>query len=245
MGKKSDDELKPEMILKLLRKHLKEQRPVTLYNTFHGVPITYEAEIAMIHTDYAGLIVHPYQAVCIQRERRTYLQSRILPSIVRAYPISIDYTNNVVLIKQFQYPKSITVDLFNSWVSPEKQVKVEASSDEKNDFLVKMQEIAALEENRIRVAFEVPDDIGYNREDAIELAFRLEPDGELIQVPGVVCSLTKVRNKDRKRMEVEGLASMGDEISILAYIAKREDQIIAALDKTYQRLRKGKKVRRK
>ena len=68
MAKKSDDELKPEMILILLRKHLKEQRPVTLYNTFHGVPITYEAEVAMVHTDYAGLIVHPYQAVCIQRE---------------------------------------------------------------------------------------------------------------------------------------------------------------------------------
>jgi hypothetical protein len=245
MVNKSDDELKPDMILKMLRKHLKEQRPVTLYNTFHGVPITYEAEVAMIHTDYAGLIVHPYQAVCIQRERRTYLQSRILPSLVRAYPVSIDYTNNVVLLKQFQYPKSISVDLFNSWVAPEKQVKLEASSDERDDFLTKMQEIAALDENRIRVAFEVPEDIAYNREDAIELAFRLEPGGDLLQVPGVVSSLTKVRNKDRKRMEVEGVASMADEISILAYIAKREDQIIAALDKAYQRLRKGKKARKK
>ncbi|MFN2305095.1 MAG: hypothetical protein ACK2TV_15300, partial [Anaerolineales bacterium] len=99
--------------------------------------------------------------------------------------------------------------------------------------------------NRIRVAFEVPEDVSYNREDAIELTFRLEPEGDLLQIEGVVCSLTKVRNKDRKRMEVDGKASMGDEISILAYIAKREDQIMTLLDKTYQKLRKGKKLRTK
>ncbi|MFN2302982.1 MAG: hypothetical protein ACK2TV_04545, partial [Anaerolineales bacterium] len=125
MGNKADEELTPEMILMFLRKHLQEQRPVTLYNTFHGVPITYEAEVAMIHTDFVGLVVHPYQAVCIQRERRTYLQSTILPNMVRAYPVSIDYTNNVVLLKQLQSPKSISVDLFNSWVTPEKTVKIE------------------------------------------------------------------------------------------------------------------------
>jgi hypothetical protein len=245
MGNKADDELKPDMILLLLRKHLKDQRPVTMYNTFYGVPIAYEAEVAMVHTDYAGLLVHPYQAVCIQRERRTYLQSAILPSLVRAYPVSIDYTNHVVMLKKFQYPKSISVDLLNSWVAPEKTVKIEVSSDEGEEFSVKMLEIAALDENRIRVAFEVPEDVAYSREDAIELAFRLESEGDLLQVPGVVCSLAKVRNKARKRMEVEGMASMGDEISILAYIAKREDQIMAALDKTYKKLRKGKKLGKK
>jgi hypothetical protein len=41
-------------------------------------------------------------------------------------------------------------------------------------------------------------------------------------------------------MEVDGKAAMGDEISILAYIAKREDQIRGELDKIYQKLRKGK-----
>jgi len=34
---------------------------------------------------------------------------------------------------------------------------------------------------------------------------------------------------------------MGDEISILAYVAKREDQIMFSLDKAFKKLRKGKK----
>jgi len=56
-----------------------------------------------------------------------------------------------------------------------------------------------------------------------------------------VNSLTKIRSKNLKRMEVEGQATMRDEITILAYIAKREDEIMNQLDKAYKRLRKGKK----
>jgi hypothetical protein len=40
-------------------------------------------------------------------------------------------------------------------------------------------------------------------------------------------------------MEIGGRAAMSDEISILAYIAKREDQIMGQLDSVYQKLRKG------
>jgi thiamine pyrophosphokinase len=57
-----------------------------------------------------------------------------------------------------------------------------------------------------------------------------------------VQSLVKLRNQDKKRMEVDGSAVMMDEVTILAYIGKREDQIMSALDKAYKRLRKGKKA---
>ena len=244
MAKKVNVETGREEILATLRRHLNEQRPITLYNTFNGLPITYEAEVAMIHADYIGLIVHPYQAVCIKQERRTYLESKLLPELVRAHPVSIDYTNNVVLLKQLQVPKSISADLFNSWVAPVKPVSVEISSEEDEDITVKLQEIAVLEDTRVRVVLTVPGDVPYDRQDEIGLTFRLVQGGDLIQVQGVVHSLVKVRNQETRRMEVEGKAAMGDEISILAFIAKREDQIMNALDKAYKKLRKGKKRRK-
>jgi len=240
MAKQTADEVSTEMILSHLRAHLNEQRPVMLYNTYQGVPITFEAEVAMIHPAYVGLIVHPYQAVCIKEERRTYIESKTLPSLVRAYPVSIDYTNQVVMLKRLKIPKSITPDLFNSWVAPEKSVRVEISADNMEDLTVKMIEIAVLEENQIHVAVSVPEDAPFNRLDAVHLAFKLDSKADLIQVQGVVHSLTKIRGQDRKRMEVAGKATMGDEITILAYVAKREDQIMAELDKAYQKLRRGK-----
>jgi hypothetical protein len=240
MAKLTKDQLTIEIIMGRLRSHLNEGRPVTLYNTFKGVPISYEAEVAMIHRDYIGLIVHPYQAVCIKEERRTYLESKSVPALVRAHPMSIDYTNQVVMLTSLKVPTKISADLHNSWVEPEKTVKVDASSEERADFSAPMMEIAVLRNNRVRVVLRVPEDFPYARQDPISLAFRLAPDGGVLQVQGIVQSLVKIRNKKSKRLEVDGQATMGDEISILAYIAQREDAIMAQLDSVYQKLRKGK-----
>lgn len=235
-----------EIILNRLRGHLNEQKPVTLYNTYKGVPITYEADVAMIHPDNTiGLIVHPYQAVCIKHERRTYIESKSLPELVRAYPMTIDYTNQVVVLKQLEFPKSVSTDLYHSWVAPEKEVIIEISSVEQDELTGRLLEIAVLEENEIRIATAVSENTSLQRGDAVELAFHLKGQEGLIQVQGAVQSLTKIRSQDQKRLEVAGTAAMGDEISILAYVAKREDQIMSALDKAYKKLRKGKNRKRK
>ena len=241
MGKLNIEDTTKEKILDNLRQHLQDQRPLTLFNTFQGIPITYEAEVAMVDPNFVGLIVHPYQTVCIKEERRTYLKGKLIPELLRAYPVSIDHVNNIVLLKDFQIPKSISTDLDNSWVSPLKTIKIEVSSETQEDLIVEMMEIAVLEENCVRVAFGVAEDTPYERLDDVALTFRFEHGGDLIFIPGFVNSLTKIRRKNRKRMEVEGQVTMRDEITILAYIAKREDEIMTQLDKAYKKLRKGKK----
>ncbi|MFW5714533.1 MAG: hypothetical protein ACOCYU_07665 [Brevefilum sp.] len=245
MEKNKQKALTAEMILNRLRVHLNEQRPVTLYNIYRGVPITYEADVAMIHPDNTiGLIVHPYQAVCIKHERRTYIESKSLPELIRAYPMSIDYTNHVVLLKKLEFPKSISTDLYHSWVTPEKTVEVDISADENVDITAKLMELAVLEENEIRIGMAVSGSCKMQRGDSVEISFHLRNQEGLIQVQGVVHSLKKIRNQDQKRMEIAGTAAMGDEISILAYVAKREDEIMDGLDKAYRNLRKGKRKRK-
>lgn len=239
MSKLTKDTLTLEIIMGRLRSHLNEGRPITLHNTFRGVPISYEAQVAMIHHEFIGLVVHPYQAVCIKEERRTYIESKSLPELVRAYPMSIDYTNQVVMLKKLKIPHAISVDLHSSWVAPEKAVPVKISGENCKNMVLDLMEIAVLDNNRVRVVLSVPKESPCARLDAVDLAFRLPPNGELVQVQGVVQSLVKIRNQDHKRLEVDGTAPMGDEIAILAYIAKREDQIMSQLDKIYKKLRKG------
>lgn len=240
MTKEPREGLNQEAILTYLRKNLNEQRPVTLYNTYEGIPITYEAEVAMVHPGYIGLVVHPYQAVCIKLERRTYLESKFISELVRAHPVSIDYTNRVVLLRHLKIPNSITKDLYHSWVAPEKQVGV-AILGGKTDLSGQLMEIAVLEQNRIRVVVSVPEDSGFKRHEKVKLSFSLNGGGKPVRVSGEVLSLVKIRNQKLKRLEVEGKAAMKDEITILAFIAKREDQIRNKLEKTYKKLRKVKK----
>ncbi len=235
-----------EMILNSLRTNLNKQKPITLYNIYQGVPITYEADVAMIHPDNTiGLIVHPYQAVCIKHEQCTYIESKSLPELVRAYPVSIDYTNLVAVLKGLEFPKDITSDLYHSWVSPETPVNVEISSDERGEQLGKLLEISVLEENEIRIGIAVDEGAPYACGDSLELTFRLSGQSDLIQVQGMIESLATIPSQDQKRMEVTGTAAMGDEISILAFVAKREDQIKASLEKAYKKLRKGIKRAKK
>lgn len=242
MGKQSKDVIGSEEILASLRMHLTEQRPVTLHNTYQGVPVKTEAEVAMVHTDFVGLIVHPYQAVCIKDARYTFIESKALPEMIRAYPVSIDYTNHVVLLKQLKVPHAITVDLYHSWVAPDKTITVEIHSKDGSTASGEMLGIAVLDDNRVRVVMAVPEDAPYARRDKLSLAFHLESGSDPIWVQGEVKSLVKIRNQSEKRLEVDGRAVMTDEVSILAYIAKREDQIMKALEKAYNKLRKGKRV---
>lgn len=239
------EDITTELIVDRLRENLNQQRPVSLYNSYHGVPITNEAQVAMIHPDFIGLIVHPYQAVCIKLERRTYIGTKTLPTLIRAYPVSIDYTNHVVMVKDLAVPKSITKDLQNSWVAPDKKINVNIRTNEDETFTEKLMEIAVLPGNRIHMVLSVPKDTRFERQDDVELVFRLEHGGSLLHVEGQVNSLTKIRNQDGKRMEVAGKAMMGDEISILTYIARREDEIIGQLAAAYQKLRKRKKAGKK
>ncbi len=245
MRKQTKNKISAGDIMACLRMHLTEQRPVTLYNTFQGVPVKTEADVAMVHDDFLGLIVHPYQAVCIKDARYTFIESKSLPEMIRAYPVSIDYTNLVVMLKELKVPHSITVDLYHSWVAPEKAIDVEISSGNGASLRGEMLGIAVLDDNRVRVVMAVPEDFPHSRRDALWLAFNLEPKGDPISVQGEVHSLVKIRNKPQKRLEVDGRAVMTDEITILAYIARREDQIMTALDKAYKKLRKGKGIRKR
>ena len=240
MRKQTKNKVSTGDIITCLRMHLTEQRPVTLHNTFQGVPVKTEADVAMVHDDFLGLIVHPYQAVCIKDARYTFIESKSLPEMIRAYPVSIDYTNHVVMLKELKVPHSITVDLYHSWVAPEKAIDVEIHSRNGTSQCGEMLGIAVLDDNRVRVVMAVPEDFPHIRKDSLSLAFKLDAKGDTISVQGEVHSLVKLRNKPQKRLEVDGRAVMTDEISILAYIARREDQIMTALDKAYKKLRKGK-----
>jgi len=48
MGKLTKEMISSGEIFACLRRHLIEQRPVTLHNTYQGVPVRTEAEVAMV-----------------------------------------------------------------------------------------------------------------------------------------------------------------------------------------------------
>ncbi|QRN83114.1 hypothetical protein JR338_12035 [Chloroflexota bacterium] len=229
-----------DSILDNLWCHLREQRPVTLYNNYKGVPVTYDAEVAMVSTEYVGFIAHPLQIAAIKLERQTYIQIKGIPDPIRANPISIDYTNRVVMVEKLKRPHVIHYDLNHSWITPDQPVTVELDSDMGGTLDGTLATLAALEDNLLHVIVDVPAEVPFNRQDEIRLTFKLPEGGDLVQVAGVVYSLTGSQGEESRRLEVEGRAALQDEIAILAYLAKQEDALISELEAIYMQLRKGR-----
>lgn len=230
----------PASILDNLWRHLQEQRPVTLYNNYKGVPVTYSAEVAMVSMAYIGLIAHPLQTAAIKLERQTFIQCNEIPDLIRANPVSIDYTNRVVMAENLKFPHVINTDLYHSWVTPTQPVSVELDSDLGGTLDGALAKLAALDNNLLHAVVEVPAEVPFDRQDEIRLAFKLPESGELVQMAGVVYSLTGTQGDESRRLEVEGRAALQDEIAILAYLAKQEDTLISELEAIYMQLRKGR-----
>ena len=229
-----------DSIMENLWRHLREQRPVTLYNNYKGVPVTYDAEVAMISTEYVGFIAHPLQTAAIKLERQTFIQCNEIPDLIRANPISIDYTNRVVMMGNLRFPHVIGADLYHSWITPTQPVTVELDSDLGGTLDGALATLAVLDDNLLHAVVEVPAEVPFNRQDEIRLSFKLPDKGGVVQLAGVVYSLTGVKGDESRRLEVEGRAGLQDEIAILAYLAKQEDALISELEATYMQLRKGR-----
>lgn len=229
-----------DTILDNLWSHLREQRPVTLYNSYQGVPVTYAAEVAMVHPDYVGLITHPLQTACIKLERQTFIQSKGLPDLIRATPVSIDYTNRVVMVENMRVPHVINTDLYHSWITPTEDITVELEAELGGSMSGTMLKLASLEDNLFHVVVQVPDEVPFDRQDEIHLSFILPESGDVAQMAGLVYSLTRMTEQGDRRLEVEGRAALQDEVALLAYIARREDTLISELEAIYMQLRKGR-----
>jgi hypothetical protein len=155
-------------------------------------------------------------------------------------PVSIDYTNRVVVVENLKVPHVINADLYHSWITPTQEISVALDSEMGGSTGGEMMRLASLDENLFHVVVQVPDDVPFDRQDEIHLSFKLPESGDVVQLAGLVYSLTGLSEDGDRRLEVEGRAALQDEVALLAYVARREDALTSELEAIYMQLRKGK-----
>jgi hypothetical protein len=134
----------------------------------------------------------------------------------------------------------INADLYHSWITPPQEISVALDSEMGGSANGNMMKMASLDENLFHIVVQVPDDAPFDRQDEIHLSFKLPESGDVVQVAGLVYSLTGLSEDGDRRLEVEGRAALQDEVALLAYIARREDALTSELEAIYMQLRKGK-----
>lgn len=78
-----------------------EQKPVTMYNTYRGLPFNYDADILAVEQGNVATRVHQHQAVSMALEGRTFLYSGAFPEVIRANVVEVDFRKEQATINEF------------------------------------------------------------------------------------------------------------------------------------------------
>jgi len=80
---------------------ISEQKPMTLYNTYRGLPFSYEADILAVEQGNVVTRVDRHQAVSMALEGRTFLYSGAFPEVIRANVVEVDFRKEQATINEF------------------------------------------------------------------------------------------------------------------------------------------------
>ncbi len=97
-----------------LRSQMLDEKPVTLNNTYRGIPVHHRGVIRMVNQDYLALDIHPEQCVCLQKQKTTVITGKHLQFPLKAVLVNLDqkYCNAV-----FSNPTPL-IEKMEKWTTP-------------------------------------------------------------------------------------------------------------------------------
>lgn len=92
-----------EEILRTLDRLKSQGQLVRLLNVYKGLPITYDATILNLSRESLVLSTNKFQAICLEMQRRTFVQSKAFNSVVRASVVGVDMIKETVALTALIY----------------------------------------------------------------------------------------------------------------------------------------------
>ncbi len=80
---------------------ISEQKQMTLYNTYRGLPFSYDADILAVEKRSVVTRVHQHQAVSMALEGSTHIYSSTLPEVIRANVVEVDFRKKQATLNKF------------------------------------------------------------------------------------------------------------------------------------------------
>jgi len=80
-----------------------DEREVTLLNVYKGVPISYAASIIRVINERLTVKVHKNQALCLNIEGQTYIQSKLFDRPIKAKVMSVNTAEQIAILTDFSF----------------------------------------------------------------------------------------------------------------------------------------------
>jgi hypothetical protein len=213
---------------------ISEQKPVTMYNTFRGLPFSYDADILAVEEGNVATRVDKHQAVSMALEGRTHLHASTLPQVIRASVVEVDFRKKQAILSVF----SSVGDAIG------KRTKVRVQPSESLDAEIYdgrrwiRGKIADLSANGMCVftysAFMYGLSFGIDRE--VYVDFRPPSVDAIVRFYGVITNINDQEGAYLHRLGLKIFPNPAIEPLLDEYITKQQQVILAEMELTYQRM---------
>jgi hypothetical protein len=213
---------------------ISERKQVTMYNTYRGLPFSYDADILAVEEGNVATRVDKHQAVSMALEGRTYLHASTLPQVIRASVVEVDFRKKQAILSVF----SSVGDAIG------KRTKVRVQPSESLDAEIYdgrrwiRGKIADLSANGMCVftysAFMYGLSFGIDRE--VYVDFRPPSVDAIVRFYGVITNINDQEGAYLHRLGLKIFPNPAIEPLLDEYITKQQQVILAEMELTYQRM---------
>jgi hypothetical protein len=195
-----------------------------ILNFYKSFPITCRARVEKIENNQITLHVQPPGSVCLEEQEQTIILSRGLPEAVRAHVVNFDLVKGELVLSELGYVGSRFGDRMIARVQPENplQIEIEVGDQQING------ELVDVSLSGVGVHVKAP---GFQRSQLIHVTLPL-PEGR-VTLPGKILNVVETEGKYRLSI---GFTRNAQEIAIIMrYIKDRRAEILAEIERMYQR----------
>lgn len=212
---------------------LKTRRPVHLYNTYRGFPISYPAEVRAISEGYVALSVHEHQAVSMALEGRTYIRSDLLPEIVRAQVVNVDVVTKQAVVTEFSGAGRSIGQRAYIRVHPNEPIDAEIYDGQRR-IGGKVSDISSKGVGIFTFAAYIYGDLAFEQGKDVFIDFRLPNMERIVRFKGVVTSVVHPEGTFLQRLGLRIYPDPEVEALLQEYITQRQEETERELRLIYE-----------
>ena len=210
---------------------ISEQKPVTMYNTYRGIPFNYDADILAVEQGNVAARVHRHQAISMALEGRTHLQVGTLPQVIRANVVEVDFRNKKAILNKFSGAGDAVGKRTKVRVQPSESLEAEIYDGRRRI----RGRIADLSANGMCVftfsAFMYVLPFGLDRE--VNVDFKLPSADTIVRFLGVINNINDQPCYYLHRLGLKIFPSPEIEPLLEDYITKQQQAILHEMELTY------------
>jgi hypothetical protein len=228
-------------IFKAFSMALETRTSLQLHNIFRGVPVNFPALVTSIDRDSAALKVHCLQSVVISIEKRTFIKSESLPVFIRAFPKTVNFNNQEVVLTNFSSAGKAFLERTQVRVQFEQPIQVEILSGD-GPMTGSLVDISESSPGVFVFGTHISEQISVEPNTRIGLDFSLPGIDLSIHLIGTINSVSNRKGAGMTRIGIETSPDLVMETALMKYIDRRQAEILNELERIYLRTCPSKRV---